>query len=58
MGKIFETGKYVFYRGEEKQRRKRKNMFGEGKLLTGRRRWRRGRKIPGIGRYMIRPTII
>ena len=52
MGKIFETGKYVFYRGEEKQRRKRKNMFGEGKLLTGRRGKRR-RKIPGTG-----PTII
>ena len=57
--KILAEGNYIFCRGEEKRRRKRRKIFGVGKSLFGRRRVkRRRRKIPGIGRYSIGPTII
>ena len=48
---------FFLHREEEKQRRKRRKMFGKGRLLTGRRIRKRG-NIPGIGWYLIGPTII
>ena len=54
-GKYLEKETYV-YGGEEKQRMKRREIFGEGKSLELRRR--RRSKIPAIGRYLIGNNII
>ena len=32
-GKTKKEGKYIFYRGERKQRRKRRKIFGERKYI-------------------------
>ena len=54
-GKPFKKEVVLLYGGEEKWRRKGRNIFGEGKYLFLRRRkkrMRKRRKIFGKGKYL------